>query len=194
MAIEKIIEKIISESRGKAQSIIDQANSQAEKIIEDGKTLLEEEKEKKIKKSYDDLENEKQRKLALAKLESRKKTLQTRCDILDECFNRALKELMKLEGESLEKLIANILNGFVPKDSSEIIVREMEKDKFAQILSSIWGASFVKFCVMKTDPNFPGGGFILRTKRMEYDFTFKQIIDSIRPKIEREVIKILFPQ
>lgn len=192
MAIEKIIEKIISESEIKAQSIVSQAESQAQKVIEDGKSRAEEEKEKKIKKSQEDLENEKQRKLALAKLESRKKILQTKCDILEECFNRTLKEMRNLEGESLRKLILNILNGFVPVDSCDITVQEKEKDKYAHILSYIWGFSFMKFCVIKVDPNFSAGGFIIRTKRMEYDYTFKHIVSTIRPKIEREVIDIFF--
>jgi hypothetical protein len=58
----------------------------------------------------------------------------------------------------------------------------------------LWGASFEKYCVMKTDADFSGSGFILRTKRMEFDFSFEHIIDAIRPGIEQEVFKILFPQ
>lgn len=194
MAIEKIIEKIISESKSKAKSIIDQAESKAQKLVEDARLRLGEEMDRRIKRSFEDIENEKQRKIALAKLESRKIILQTRCDILEGCFNQALKEMMDLEGKTLEKLVANILQGYVPVKSCEIIVKEGEKDKFAQILSSLWGDSFGKYCFIRADSNFSGSGFILRTKRVEFDFTFERIMDSIRPTIEQEVIRILFTQ
>ncbi|MBN1899916.1 hypothetical protein JW926_01160 [Candidatus Sumerlaeota bacterium] len=194
MPIDKIIEKIVTESRDKAQSIIDQAKSRAEMTIRDARLRLEDQKNTRIRKAHDDLVNEKQRKIALAKLESRKKILQSRSHILDECFSLALKRLMELKGTELDKWIAKVLEDFVPHESLEIIVRDKDRDQFERILSSLWGASFGKFCSVKSSPDFQQGGFFIRMKRMELDFTFNHILYAIRPEIEQEVMKILFPQ
>jgi len=193
MAIEKIIEKIISESKSRAEEIIAEAQRQARDISDAEQAKAEVLKEKKIEKSTVDFENEKNKRIALSKLEARKKILQVRCDLVDECFDSALKQLNNLQGGQLRKLVLKLLENFVPEHPCEVIVYEPEKDKYSSLLSDIWKDAFDRHCRVVATTSRMGGGFILRTKKMEYDCTLTRIVQEIKPRIEQEVVSLLFP-
>lgn len=194
MALQNIIDKILSESRKKADQLNAEAGKAANDILEKGRIKAESEKEDMIRIARAKMDDDRRRRLALANLESRKQMLATRCNQISDVFVRVRRELQDIKGENLKKLIKGLLDGFVPVSSSEIICRKDDVDKYTFVLSSIWGAAFTRYCNMKGVDDDLGGGFILRSHRIEYDCTFKRMVQEKREILEAEVVKTLFPR
>jgi vacuolar-type H+-ATPase subunit E/Vma4 len=194
MSLEKIIDKILNDSRAKADVIIEEARAEADRILAKGREKARSEKDNKIKESLEKLQNEKQRKIALAKLESRKKILKARCDLIDVVFSKAIEQLKSLKGENLRLFIQKLLGDFRPTQLCDVIVHAPESDKYTLLLSSLWGAAFTKFCRMKPSDTPLGGGVIIKSERMEYDCTFARLVNEERQNLEQDLVKILFPE
>jgi len=196
MALEKIIDKILSETRKEADSIIEEAGREADGILEQGRKQADAKKDALLSNALDRMKSEKFRNIALAKLESRKAILKARCELVDRVFALAEKQLNELAdsgGGDLKRLMENLIGGFVPEEPCEIIVFEPESDKYTLLLSSLWGDAFTMHCRISPVKGAIGGGIILRTKRMEYDCTFSRMIAEKRQQLEQHVVRILFP-
>jgi vacuolar-type H+-ATPase subunit E/Vma4 len=192
MALQKIIDKIFSEGRDEAERILSSARREADEILNAGKKSAEEEKSRLINEATEGFKNERQRKIAIANLEIRKEVLQVRCNLMDEVFQKAAEEVKNLRTESRRLLVQNILGGFRPDTPCEILVFESDADKYTLLLSALWGVVFTKFCkvVPLTEPL--GGGFLVRTQRIEIDCTYEHLIQEERQRLEQDVAKILF--
>ena len=192
MGLEKIIDKILAEGRSKADAIIADARQKAEQILADARMRAEEEKQKRIKEANEKFEDTRRRQIALAKLEARKRILRVRCDLIDEAFSKASDAIGKIPVDSQRKLVENLLGDFKPDSPCEVIVHNPDSDKYTLLLSTIWGAAFTKFCRITPEKIAIGGGFILRTRNIEYDCTYKRLIIEKREALELEVAKMLF--
>lgn len=192
MALQNIIDKILSESSSEADSILAEARAAAKEIETQGREKAEAEKENRIRRAEEEMRDDRLRRLALAKLESRKRKLAARRELINEVFVKVGEELKSLEGEKLKKLITGILEDFAPGSRCEIICNEKDEDKFSFVLSSVWGAAFTKHCEIKGVKEDLGGGFILRTEKVEYDCTFKRLVGEKKEALEAEVVSVLF--
>jgi V/A-type H+/Na+-transporting ATPase subunit E len=192
MPLSNIIDKIMADSKSEADSIIEEANRLAEEIISKGKKQAELEKEKKIEDARKRFETDKLRKIALTKLDARKKILKARCNLLDEAFSRAKSKIGKIRTDSMRNLIQKALAGFKPKIACEVIVHEPDRDKFTLLLSTLWGAAFSRYCRVSTVDKSIGGGFFLRSGNVEYDCTFNRLVSERRLSLEKDVAAILF--
>ena len=194
MALEKIIKKILSEGKAEAQSILDSAHKEAQEIISQEEQKTKEKKDIQIREAHEGFLREKQKNLALAKLESRKKILQSRLSLLDEVFARAEEELCALRSDGHRKLIQNLLSGFQPDAPCDIFVNEPDVDKYTLLLSTLWGVAFTKFCKVIPLEKSIKGGFILRTRAIEFDCTYEHLIRERRQNLEQEVAALLFSE
>ncbi len=194
MALQKIIDKILAESKTEADAIVADAHQKAEQILSDARSRAEAEKERRIKEAAGKFEDARRRQIALAKLEARKKILQARCDLIDVAFSRASDAVNQIPTETQRKLVENLLGDFKPDAPCEVIVYAPELDKYTLLLSTIWGVAFTKFCRVTLLKKSIGGGFILRTRRIEYDCTYARLISEKRQALELEVAKILSPE
>jgi V/A-type H+-transporting ATPase subunit E len=193
MALDMIINKILSASRAEADSIISSAHRKAQEIIAQASDKAQKDRENRIREARELFLNERLKNMALAKLESRKKILKARCDLIDLVFAKAMGELGNISTEDHRHLIHNLLNRFIPQNPCEIIVYEPEADLFSTILSSLWGEAFTRFCSMVKVSKPLGGGFILRTKGLEFDCTYEQLIRERRIHWEHAISRILIP-
>ena len=192
MALQKIIDKILSHSREEAERLKAEARAEADKIIEQGREDARAEKDSRLRNAREKMENNKRRRLALANLESRKKILNLRCSMIDEVFDQVVLRLNELKGERLRKLVTGLLGDFVLEAECEVHCKKSEIDKFTLLLSSLWGEKFTRYCKVRGVEGDIGGGFILRSHKMEYDCTFKSLVMEKRESLELEVSKILF--
>jgi len=193
MALQKIIDKIFSESKDEAERILSSARKEADEILNAGKKSAEEEKSRLINEAAEGFKSERQRKIAIANLEMRKKVLQSRCNLMDEVFQKATEEVENLRAESHRALVQNIIGDFRPDTHCEILVFESDADKYTRLLSTLWGEAFTMFCKVVPLKELIGGGFIVRTKKIEIDCTYVHLIRENRQRLEQDVAKILFP-
>ncbi len=193
MALEKIIEKIREETRKEAESLVAKAKAEEQDITSRGAEKASREKEIRVQEARDGFQNEQLRTIALARLEARKRILKTRAEIIDLVFENALEHLRSLGMDEHRKLIHGLLGGFTPQAPCDIVIHEPEKDRYSLILSQIWGSVFIKFCKIVTVKKSLGGGFLLKTRGMELDCTFPNLLKEKRTSMEQEVSRILFP-
>ena len=194
MPLEKIIERILRDGRSQADAILSVGREEAEKILAHGRKQAANRKQEMIRSAKTRLTTEKERKIALARLEARKQSLQARCELIDLVFSRTLQTISDLKPDEHRQLFQNLIGDFVPSEPCEIIVHAPEQDKYTLLLSSLWQTAFTRFCQMNAVEESIGGGIIIRTSLMEYDCTFKRLVEENRKSLERKVIEYLFPK
>lgn len=194
MPLDKIVDRILKESRTQADAILSQARREAESIMARGRQQADERKLAFIRSARQKLNADKERKIALARLEARKNSLQARSQLIEQVFSRALQALGDLKPDELRRLFRKLLDDFVPSQSCQIIVHAPDLDKYTLLLSSLWQTAFTEFCQMNPVKESIGGGIIIRTRIVEYDYTFRRLVEEKRNNFEHLVTQYLFPK
>ncbi len=194
MAIEKIIDMILSEAREKARAIQEAGEAEVANIAARGRADADAEHARILDVARQQFESEKRRNLALSGLESRKKILQERCRLVDQAFAEALTALQKAGVEAHKKLIRSVLGDFKPQEPCEILLNRKDLDEYTVLLSTLWGVSFTKYCKVTPLDKQIGGGFLLRTEKIEYDCTWQRLVLEARSRLELKASRILFEE
>lgn len=120
----------------------------------------------------------------LANTERRKNILSKKREILDSVFVDALSQLAKSSGYK-EYLEASLKQAATYSKEGEIMPAKGKKTVTEEVMSE------AKYKIAE-EGQF-SGGFILKTGRIEYDFTFDSVIEKkLRDELETKVANILF--
>jgi len=179
-------------------TITDEAKAEAEKIKQEGKKkieAIEEESRQKIKteekKIDDSIEKEAQKVVDRAAFESnikeRNKIVSLKQEIVDEVFDKVLEKIKELGDNEysavMKKLIADlpeVESGYItPIAGKEDLTRKALQDSgknYSISDSSIEGA----------------GGFVFKSKDIEVDNRFEELLKGLREELEIEISNKLF--
>lgn len=134
-------------------------------------------------------EMERSRILTIENLESRKKILQARQDIIESIFSRALDELSRLADYEalLEGLIMKTAQG-----GEEIVLSPRDKSRLSEAFFSRINKNLPRPLTISKENRDISGGFILKTGDIEINESFDDKIKILRDEMESEVAKIAF--
>lgn len=201
---DKIVESILSESHSQADDIIKEAEKQASAIIERG-NIEATEKEKEI------LENAKkeadirfQQIISDAKLNSKRKLLEAREELMEDTFHKAEEELEKIASTNSNDYINSLKK--LTKEASleigggslEIFLKKEDVPKIEGTLGSI-AKKVSKETGNKTTLKLGGtintiGGVSVKTEdgNIEVNNTVEARMERFRGMLRLEVAKVLF--
>lgn len=200
MALEDILKKISDDAKKQAEAIMANALAEREKIIEDARRIADKKRQEILGNATKEAELEAQRIVTLASLDSRKKILSKRQEVIDECFRKTLNELSSMDGESYEGLLRQILINNIDEGGAELelIISERDKGRIdpKRLVDSV--NLELKERGLKTrirlspeSGDFSGGLLLKRgtaIKNLSWDILFR----LKRPEWELELSKILF--
>ncbi len=197
MALEDIINRILSDAKKAADDIKAEATAEADKIKNEAKVEADAKKAALIAEAKTEAERESKRLLSLARLEAKNAVLAKKRSMIDSVFAGALSKVQSLPKEEYEGLVKKMILASSLEGDEEIILSPSDKDKM--------GEGFVKDvnAALKTKGNKAelklskesrktDGGFILKSGKIEINSTFPVLIEMLRESIEPRVIGVLF--
>ncbi len=198
---ELIIQEINREAEQKIQYILSEAQEEAEKIKAEARKRAEAKAEWILRKARTQAEIEKQRIIANARLEVRKKRLQVQEELIREVIEALRERLAELPEEEYFPMLVDLTAKAVEELGSEnIVVRSNEKtlglisarlDEFMKALTEKLGREIE---VKVGEPVKTIGGVIVENPdgTVRVDNTFEARIERFESELRAEIAKALF--
>lgn len=197
MSIENITSRILADARQKAEQITGDAQHQAERILGDAAKEAQHKREQAAAEAEKEAQMTQARIASSAKMEEKKLLLQTKQQLLEECFDLALKKLEALSDEEYNKVLSAMMIKMIETGDEEVIVNERDKKRLTPDFIYYVNRTVAKeqvTCNVKLSEekrDIPSG-FILKRGDVEINATFEAILRQRRDELSAEVVKILF--
>lgn len=195
--VEKIKEKILQDSEVRAQSIVADAKKQAEEIIEKANVKAVQKADEIQKKANSDAAEKLKISSSMLELEMRKDILSTKQQLIEEVFQKALDSLSKLENNEYEATLYKLIVDAIESGDEEILLSKNDKNRlpadFVSKLNQVIVQAGKKGNLKLSDETRDiMGGFVLKAKGVEINYSFEALLRMDRDEIEPEVAAILF--
>lgn len=197
MAANKIIEKIQQEAQQNAADIRSAAEEKAAglkaKIMADAKEQI-----KAINaQATIDADEAGRRQVLIAELDTRKKSLGSKRDVIEKAFAGAQEALAQLPEDRWEKLITDIVLGASTTGTEKLQVPAQDADKYKNGLLTKLNNALVQAgkkggLTLSETPAAFKGGVMLIGETSDYDGSFATLLQDIRTREEKNVANILF--
>ena len=200
----KIVESILSESHDQADDIIKEAEKQASEIIERGNIDAQEKQQDILENAHKEADIRFNQIISDAKLNSKRKILEAREDLMAKTFHTAEKELRRMASSDLDDYL-NSLKKLTKEASLEIGGGSLEIFLKAEDVPKIEGAldsiaeEVSNETGIKTTLKLGGtvktiGGVIVKTGNgnIEVNNTIEARMERYRSLLRLEVAKVLF--
>lgn len=197
MAANKIISKIEEEASQDKAKILADAQVKAAAVREKTLALAQTSVEGIKAQAGINAEEAGRRQVLIAELESRKKTLSSQRQILEDVFAKVEDGLNKLPQDKWEKLITSIVLSASETGEEKLHVPAEDVAKynngFLAKLNAALTASGKKGSLTLSDkPAKFKGGVELEGVTTDYDGSFASLLRDVRQKEERQVAAMLF--
>ncbi|MBC8536062.1 V-type ATP synthase subunit E family protein [Feifania hominis] len=195
--IEKILERIESEAVTLEREILEQAEQNRKQILEDLKSEAEFERAAALERARDDADKSRERIVAGEKMNSRKRELAAKQQMIDLAFEKAGERLTALVGEPFAKTVAAMAARALTTGREEICFSRADFEKlpadFAGTLKAACAAQGVSFeGKILCDEQIRASGFVVRDGAIETNCTFDALLRQHREALTPVVAKTLF--
>ncbi|KYH35020.1 V-type proton ATPase subunit E [Clostridium tepidiprofundi DSM 19306] len=195
--IESLVNKIIEDAQREADSIVSIAQDKKSKMINIEKEKAEAEKDEILAKAKIEAQTRKERVISNAKLQVRNNKLQAKQEVMDRVFEIALEQLRNLPCDMFSKFVKTSVMSSDVDGNEKIIVNEKYKSKFNDELmndinNSLKETGKVSNVDLSVETRDIKDGFILAKKGIELNYTFEDLMNSIREDIEGDILAVLF--
>lgn len=184
--MEKLISQIEGDAQEKAEEIISKARKEAEEII----ALAREEARKKAKGIKRDgkkaIDRVREKTLAAARRRARALKIQSKEEIIQECFEKAREHLKKMKGKEYEEIVTNLMKKGKEMLGDCIVIPSRSEDK--KIAS--------KLDLKIQGSTNASGGIIMKSKdgSKELNYTFDALLESKKEELRVLVAGLLFKE
>ncbi len=198
---ELIIQEINREAEQKIQYILSEAQKEAERIKEEARKRAEARAEWILRKAQTQAETEKQRIIANARLEVRKKRLEVQEELIQEVITALRERLAELsEEEYFPMLIDLTVKALEELGGEACLVRSNEKtlklleSKLEEFRKSVAARLGRDVEISLGEPISTIGGVIVETPdgSVRVDNTFEARIERFESELRAEIAKALF--
>ncbi|MFQ5901361.1 MAG: V-type ATP synthase subunit E [Thermodesulfobacteriota bacterium] len=199
MAIEAIQEKILQDAEKEAKRIKEEALREAEAILKKAEAEADTIKAKGMEEIKREVEEHKNRFLAMNSLESRKELLREKQRLIEEVFNSSISMIMDMKKEDFQGLIKGILLRAIEKGDEEVIfapsTRSLLNDNFlVEVNAELKRKGNKGELTFSSQNSKPPSGFILKSGRMERNCSIEAIIAALKDDLEPDIAGVLFEE
>jgi V/A-type H+-transporting ATPase subunit E len=197
MALEGILEKIAKGAEQNASAIREEARLKRQEILAEAESLARQASERILREAKEKAELETRRASVSAALERRREVLKKKQELIEECFQAALDELVNLPQEEYRTLVRTMLLHLVSTGQEVLSVspndeKRLGDDFIATINDDLRKMNKNGDLKVQADSPAIRGGFILRTVDVEVDCSFGTLLAQLREEVQSDVAKILF--
>jgi len=195
MEAEQVTEKILADARAEAKKIKKQADEKEAAEQEKFNEQLQEHK-KQTNALAEKLGKEKKlHLLAAARMNIAKEHLADKSKILDEVFEQARQQLLKLSDDQYKTLCTNLMLEAVETGDEEVIIDTNEKridDKFIRQINHKLGPERKGNLKLSNQKQQIGAGFILKRGKIKNNVSLDVLLARARKDLEIDLAKDLF--
>jgi V/A-type H+-transporting ATPase subunit E len=195
--VEKIKNRIMTDSKALCDKILEDARLEARSIIENAEKEAFQKVTVMTEKAKEEAEQIKKRMQAVAELEERKRALKHRQNLIDKAFTLALDRITSLPEEEYSAFLERMLLKAAKEGRGEIRLSEKDKERLGKDFISRINKKLSKEgkkaeLVMAEESLDSLGGFVLTYGDMEINCSLETLMNMARPGLESRVAEILF--
>lgn len=199
MSLEKILERIAGDAQKEIDRITERATSNAEKTIQEAEKEAEILKAESLQRAKEEAAQRKERMIAMARLDFRKRILGEKQRAIDTVFQEAIEKLCNLEEDEYRALMKRMLLSGVQTGEEEVILAQRDKTKLTssfidELNEELRNNEKKGNLTISEETREISGGFILRGGDIELNSTFESLLESSRDELESEVGQLLFKE
>lgn len=197
MSLENILARIADDAQKEANRIIERANFNAQEIIKKAEEEAEILKTESLQRTEEEATRRKERMVAMARLDFRKRILDEKQRAIDAVFQKAIETLCKLEDDEYRALMKRMLLSGVQTGEEEIILSQRDKTRLTQsfrdeLNEELRNNGKKGNLTISQETRKMSGGFVLRRGNIELNSAFESLFESSREELESEVGRLLF--
>lgn len=194
---ERILNRIMADSKALCEKIIEDAELEARNIIAGAEKEAFQKVSIMIEKAKEEAAQIEKRMQAIAQMEERKRQLKARQDTLDKTFRLSLDRIASLPDDKYAAYIEKVLLKAVPEGRGVIVFNLKDKERLgkkfvAEINRKLKESGRNSELILADESLSSSGGFVLKYGDMEINCTLETILSMARPALESEVAAILF--
>lgn len=191
MSIEKIASKIENDAKAAAKETVDAAKKQAWEVVEEANKKADTILKKAEKDGIETREKQVVRRKAVASIDGRNVILARKQDLIDECFNDAIKKVVSEDRDKYVDFLVSVVKsqglsgGTISLSEGDIELSAKLADRLS---AEIPGSAFE----IAEKPANIKGGLICTAGTTSYNASIEAIAENIRGDIGAEVAAVLF--
>ena len=193
-SINNLTSKIISDAEEKKALLLNDANSEKDKIV--AKKQDEAEKEAKVilDRAQREAATKKERIISGAELTARNEKLAAKQKVISEVFEKSVEALCNISDDDLKNFIVDAVVNSEASGNQNIILNDrsakvITSDVVEEMNTKLNGKMTVAISPVRGDFK---GGFILEKDGIEINNTFEALVGSIKDDLGLEVAQVLF--
>lgn len=191
-SLDNLTSKILEDANIKAENIIKEAKEKETDIINKKKSAAEKIAENVIEKAKLEGKSLFDRGISKAELKVRNEKLVAKQTVINRVFEEAVKELNNMSNDKfLAYIKKNVKLANVTGDE-KIIVSSKDKEKITEEFLKELNDEIKGNLSLSDECREIGGGFILAKGGIEINFSYKDIISSLRYELENQIAVKLF--
>lgn len=185
-----LVEKIINDSKMKADAIMLDAMEKVERATKDAGAFAEKLGQDAEVRAKESEKNTLSRSGVVAELDARKLILDKKKALSDSCFALAEKKITAMKDTDYLKFIAALIQKYGENGDSVIISKSDEKRITAAFVEKLSKELKIKLTLSKSYGNF-SGGIILSSNGVDKNLTVSMQISELKAELESKVVEIL---
>lgn len=197
MPLDKLLQAIEAKAALEAEEILRQARDEADQILETVRAASETDSRHLQEELRVQREREWSHRLSQAQLDSRKQILQTKTEILDQIFDRVLRQFKSLDQEQYRQWLTDQICRMSDRGLQIIVFAEEDSARLPahwiqDLRKRITSLEVTREIVVKFSGTDFTGGFILQFPDYEIIVTCEAMVDELRESMEAELAALLF--
>ncbi|MHC4216704.1 MAG: V-type ATP synthase subunit E [Planctomycetota bacterium] len=195
MEAQQVTDKILADANAEADQIKNQAQDKHASEQSQFDEQLRQYKEQSGVLAQKAGEDKKSHLLAAARMDIAKQQLAEKAAILDEVFNQAHSQLLKLSDDDYKKLCTKMMLAAVETGDEEVIVDQNDKridQEFIKSINRELGPGFKGNLRLANENKAIEGGFLLRRGKITTNVSFGVLLNQARNNLEIELANDLF--
>lgn len=192
MGIETITEKILAEANDDARRIYDKGKYDGRSAVYRIERLIKQKQSDLEEKTAADVENVKQRRHSVAQLEARKMRLAAKQEVIESCFEEAVRRLCDLPEADYIALLEKSIGKLDVQEGELLLNRKDRAEIGPKLLERLQKSGKAGALVLSEETINAAGGFVLRAGTVEINSTLEVMVDAVRDDVTPAVIRSLF--
>jgi len=196
MSLNKVHARIIEKANLETYKIIEEVKADIDKEIENFRKDQELKFEEAKKKVFIDLGNTLKMKLDVERINLERADLIEKREILDALFRKVEEELLSINSDKYLKFLSSLLKRDIPAGKSTIFLNKNDLEAYGKKLSN-----FLKKELSKSRESIISeqnvdikGGCIIKGGEVEINDSIEVILEDLKEKYEIEISKELFKE
>jgi len=197
MPLDKLLQAIEAKAALEADKILRQARDEADQILETVRAASETDSRRLQEELRAEHEREWSHRLSQAQLDARKQLLQTKTAILDQIFDRVIRQFKSLDPEQYRQWLTDQICRMSDRGLQTIVFAEEDSARLpARWIQDLRKRLDSLGITQEIGVEFSGsdftGGFILRYPDYEMIVTCEAMVKELRESMEAELSTLLF--